>query len=206
MMKKHVKLSLTTRNVESLLTLANSVAGKMDGNAKFPAPPVVIADLKTAVAELNTVHTKAENSRSKIDFADERKSVAIVEGMLSLLGDYVEMIANGDDTIIFAAGMPASKTREKNPAPEQVKDFAGIFTGIPGTILIQWRRPQYAKYFRVYMSTDPGKNDWQLVDTISTRKLMVHNLTTGQKFYFKVVPVGTAGVGPDSEIAESIAA
>jgi hypothetical protein len=36
--------------------------------------------------------------------------------------------------------------------------------------------------------------------------MMVQNLASGQKFYFKVVPVGTAGVGPDSEIAEAMAA
>jgi hypothetical protein len=70
-----------------------------------------------------------------------------------------------------------------------------------------WKRPQYSKYFRVYMSTDPTNQAlWQLIETISTRKMTVKNLTTGTKYYFKVVPVGTAGVGPDSEIAEEIAA
>ena len=41
---------------------------------------------------------------------------------------------------------------------------------------------------------------------ISICKMMVQNLASGQKFYLKVVSVDTAGVGPDSEIAEAIAA
>jgi hypothetical protein len=45
-----------------------------------------------------------------------------------------------------------------------------------------------------------------VIDTVATRKLMVQNLASGTRFYFKVVPVNAAGVGPDSEIAEGIAA
>lgn len=206
-MKKYVKLSLTNRNVEELLTLGDGVGTEMDGNLKFPNPPVLIADLKLALVDLRQAHTKAVRTRSIVDFADERALAVVVEDMLRQLGIYVDMIAKGSEPVILSAGMPASKTREKNPAPLQVSDFTAVFTGIPCTVLIKWRRPQYSKYFRVYMSTNPSTpTSWQLVDTISTRKMMVQNLASGQKFYFKVVPVGTAGVGPDSEIAEAIAA
>lgn len=205
-MKKNVKLSLTDRNVESLLTLGENVVGGMTGNASFPAPPVTMAVLTAAVDALRAAHNSAVDTRSRMAYAQVREERLVVEDMLRKLGDYVDMIANGVATIIISAGMEATRNREKSPTPSQVNDFIAKFTGIPGTIVIQWRRPQYAKYFRVYMSSDPNKNDWQLVDTISVRKMMVQNLTTGQKFYFKVVPVGTAGVGPDSEIAEAIAA
>jgi hypothetical protein len=102
--------------------------------------------------------------------------------------------------------MPVSKTREKQPAPEQVRDFIAEFTGIPQSILLRWKRPQYANQFRVYMTLTP-ENDasWELIDTVRVRKLMVQNLASGKRFYFKVVAVGTAGVSPDSEIAEAIA-
>jgi hypothetical protein len=205
-MKKSVKLSLADLSVEKLLTLADSVGTSMAGNARFPSPPVVIADLVKANDDLRAVHAKAVLSRSKVDFAEERSMVIVVGAMLRQLGDYVEMIANGDENIILSAGMPASKTREKNPVPGQVNQLVASFTGIPGSIAISWKRPQYSKYFRVYMSADPESGNWQLVDTISSRKMMVQNLASGKRFYFKVVPVGTAGIGPDSEIAEAIAA
>jgi hypothetical protein len=205
-MKKYVKLSLTDRNVDELLTLGDSVGTKMDGNLTFPTPPVVIATFKTAVSTLRTFHTAAVSTRSIVDFGLERAQAVDVEDMLRTLGNYVDMIAKGDGNVIISAGMPASKTPEKNPAPMQISEFVAKYTGIPGTALIQWKRPKYAKYFRVFMSTDPMNGPWQLLDTISTRKLMVQNLASGKKFYFKVVPVGTAGVGPDSEIAEAMAA
>jgi hypothetical protein len=206
-MKKYVKLSLTDRNVEELLTLADNVGTEMDGNLAFPTPPVTIADFKVAVADLRKAHNEAVRTRSVVDFADERAFTVVVEDMLRQLGTYVDLIARGSEPVILSAGMPASKTREKNPAPSRVSGFVAAFTGIPGTVLIKWRRPKYSRYFRVYMSTNPSNpTSWQLVDTISTRKMMVQNLASGQKFYFKVVPVGTAGVGPDSEIAEAMAA
>jgi hypothetical protein len=205
-MKKYVKLSLKDRSVASLLTLGEGVGTKMDGNSKFQNPPFAITDLKDAVGSLNTIHTTAVKTRSVIDFAIERSLVEIVKDMLRQLGNYVDMIAKGDENVILAAGMAASKTREKNPPPEQVSQFVAKYTGIPGTVLIQWKRPKYAKYFRVYMTTDPVNEPWRLLDTIPTRKMMVNNLITGKKFYFKVVPVGTAGIGPDSIIAVAMAA
>lgn len=206
-MVKHVKLSLSNRNVESLLVLAENVNTKMSGNVRFPSPPVTMVALAAATELLDEAHQAAVLTRSILAFADERARVIVVEDMLRQLGEYVEMIANGSEVVILDAGMSASKNRERQPAPEQVTGITAKFTGIPGSILLAWKRPLYTKMFKVYMSTDPSSEDeWQLVDTITTRKLMVTSLESGERFYFKVVPVGTAGDGPDSAIVQSVAA
>ena len=114
-MKKHVKLSLTDRNVESLLVLGANVATAMKSNAKFPAPPVAITVLGDAVNTLVGFHNTAENTKSKQDFAKERAQVVVVEDMLRDLGNYVEMIAKGDEQVILNAGMPVSKNPESQP-------------------------------------------------------------------------------------------
>ena len=206
-MKKYVKLSLTGRNVESLVVLGANVSTAMKANPKFPAPPVSITVLADAVTALDSIHKKAENTHSKLDFADERAQVLVVEDLLRSLGNYVNMVANGSEQVIMSAAMPASKTPESQPPPAQVTNLTAKYTGIPGTVMLAWRRPQFSKLFRVYMSTDPtNEQSWVLMETIDKRKLMVQNLARGLRCYFKIVPVGTAGVGPDSATVSSIAA
>ena len=206
-MKKHVKLSLTDRNVESLLVLGANVATAMKNNAKFPAPPVDITVFGTAVNGLSIIHNNAENTHSKQDFAKEREQVIVVEDMLRDLGNYVEMVAKGNENVILSAAMPASKNREAQPTPDQVTKLTASYTGIPGTVLLAWKRPQFSKLFRVYMTMDPtNEQSWQLIESIDKRKLMVQNLASGKRFYFKIVPVGTAGVGPDSAVVQNMAA
>ncbi len=206
-MKKHVKLSLTDRNVESLVVLGTNVVSAMKSNPKFPAPPVSITLVGDAVVALATFHSRAENTRSIQDFAKERSQVIVVDDMLRKLGNYVEMIADGDENVIMDAGMPASKNPESQPIPSQVTNLTAKYTGIPGTVMLAWKRPQFSKLFRVYMTMDPtNEQSWQLIESIDKRKLMVENLANGKRFYFKVVPLGTAGVGPDSAVVQSMAA
>jgi hypothetical protein len=40
------------------------------------------------------------------------------------------------------------------------------------------------------MRKDPDNaSSWQLADTVTSRKLLVENLASGTRFYFKVIPV-----------------
>lgn len=204
---KNVVLGLSSRNNESVITLGTSVAAGITGNPLFTTPPVTGADLQKAVDDFVASNAAAKASRSRNDFAKSRTDRAIVSGMLKTLGDYVDMIAKGDENIILSAGMSFTKTREKHPAPEQVKAISTVFTGVPGSLELSWKRPKFSSWFYVYMTTTPADaTSWKLISTMDTRKLMVNNLASGTRFYFKVVPVNRAGLGPDSEIAEGLAA
>lgn len=204
-MKKAV-LKLSSRTVESIFVLGKGVAEAMTGNSSFPSPPVAPDALKAMSEALEAAHIKAAETRSLVDLATQRARKATVCDMLKQLCDYVNSIALGDEELIRSAGMPVSKTKEKHPAPAQVRDVIAEFTGVPKSIMLRWKRPLYASMFRVYMTLTP-ENDasWELIDTITVRKLMVENLSTGKRFFFKVVAVNSAGTGPDSEVAEAIA-
>lgn len=204
-MKKAV-LKLSGRTVESIFVLGKGVAEAMTGNLSYPSPPVTPDALRTASEALEEAHINASETRSIVDYTIQRAKKVIVCDMLKQLCDYVNSIAMGNEELIRSAGMPVSKTRSKQPAPAMVRDFIAEFTGIPQSIMLRWKRPHYASMFRVYMTLTPDNDaSWELIDTVRVRKLMVSNLASGKRFYFKVVAVGTAGVSPDSEIAEAIA-
>lgn len=207
MQAKYVVLNLSKLNTEGIINLGNTIAGKLTGNVQLPAPPVTPADLTKATEALASIYARAKFSRSKIDFTTVRTLKAELIGLIKQEAEYVEWIAKGDAEIILSAGMNVNKNRQKHPAPEQVTDIKGIFTGIPGTVGLTWNRPRYSQLFKVLMTETPDVAlSWKVIDTITSRRLMVQNLAGGKRFYFKVVPVNAAGVGPDSEIAEAIAA
>ncbi|MBK7854194.1 MAG: fibronectin type III domain-containing protein [Bacteroidetes bacterium] len=206
-MKKNVVLKLSGLSTEGLINLGNTIVEKMTGNGNFPTPPVSMTDLEKAVNDLTTAYATAKFSRSKVEFEKVRTLKADLNSVLEQEAEYVDWIAKGDVAIILSAGMNVNKTPQRHPAPSQVTDLVGVFTGIPGTILLRWKRSAYSKMFQVFMTTTPDvAQSWKLIDTITTRRLMVENVASSTKFYFKVVPVNAAGVGPDSEIAEAIAA
>jgi len=204
---KKVSLKLDKKDVGEIMLLGKNVAKGMDGNAKFPSPPVVPAELDAASDELAEAMQEVERTRSIQAYTDQAVKLGKVSKMLRDMASYVDSVASGDVEVIRSANMPVSKTREKQPAPGQARDVVADFTGIPGSIVLRWSRPHYARLFRVYMTETPDNNaSWMLIDTITVRKLMVQGLASGKRFYFKIVSVGTAGVGPDSEIAEALAA
>ncbi|HNR18754.1 MAG TPA: fibronectin type III domain-containing protein [Bacteroidia bacterium] len=206
-MKKNVVLKLSGLSTEGLINLGNTIVEKMTGNGNFPTPPVSMDDLKKAIEDLTSAYADAKFSRSKVEFAKVRTFKAALMSAINQEAEYVDWVAKGNEEIILSAGMNVSKNRQKHPAPSQVTDLVGVFTGIPGTILLRWKRSAYSKMFQVFMTTTPDvAQSWKLIDTITTRRLMVENVASSTKFYFKVVPVNAAGVGPDSEIAEAIAA
>lgn len=204
---KRPAISKEFRTTQRLINFGNTVAAGMNGNPAFPAPPFPIADLIAAIGELSTAYDNLKFSRSRIYGAQVSTIVPVVKSLLVTLAFYVSAVASGDENIILSAGMMTNKTPASNPVPAQAADISASFTGIPGAIKVEWRRPAFARMFRVYMTENPDSGDeWQWIDTISVRKLMVENLERGKKFFFKVVAVGTAGISPESQIAEAIAA
>jgi hypothetical protein len=63
-MNKKVKLSLANRNIDSLINLGNSVVTKINGNTKFPPPPVAIGVLKDAIASVVLFHEEVTITKS----------------------------------------------------------------------------------------------------------------------------------------------
>ena len=204
---KKVVLGLSNRNNESAITLATGVATGITGNPLFATPPITGVDLQKAIDDFVASNTASKADRSRKAYAKSRTDRGVVTDMLNTLGDYVDMIAQGDENVILSAGMSYTKNREKHPAPTQIGKIFTVFTGIPGSLQVVWERPKFSKWFNVFMTTTPEvATSWKLISTLDTRKLMVNNLASGTRFYFRVVAVNAAGTGPDSEIAEGLAA
>ncbi len=155
------------------------------------------AKLESAITAANT------RDREKLAVLRNEKSVAC--DMLRKLANYVNTTAAGNEAVLLTSGFPLSKTPEKHPATGSVAKIDAKFTDLPGIINLMWSRAKHARYYNVYMSSDNGQT-WQMLNTVFSRKMLVEGLASGQRYSFKVVPVGQQGAGPVSDVTSQVAA
>lgn len=82
------------------------------------------------------------------------------------------------------------------------------YTNTPKSILLTWKMPKHATQSYVYMTSTPDvATSWVLVNSLQGRKLLVDNLTSGTRYYFKVVVANRRNEkSGDSDIASTVAA
>jgi hypothetical protein len=91
--------------------------------------------------------------------------------------------------------------------PEEVTNVKPIFTGITGTIDLKWKRSKNANAFLVMMSTDPADvSSWTEAAVVATNKATVSGLTSGTRYYFQIIALGTGGPSEGSDLDSQIAA
>lgn len=205
---KKTRLSLSKLDIPALIELGKRINTEMTGNANFTTPPADLAGALANALLLETAYNLSKATNSKQDWAATRVHKAALNVNLRALASYIDEVAKGNESIILSAGVAVSKKGQRLPAPEAVNSVNALFTDKPGKILLLWSMARYAHFYEVFMSTTPDKEDsWLLVNTIKGRKLMVENLATGTRYWFRVVAkgLGTEAAAP-SESADQLAA
>jgi len=192
---------LSTAN---LLKVSGYIVTGMTGNANFPDSPFGAAAIKTQVDLVQTL-SNASKTRDIETLSKLRDAKLVLTDMLRQTGDYVNSVAAGTETILITSGFRLSKEAEKGQLPAPIKQIKAEFTNISQTINLKWSSSKHAHYYNVFISADEGKS-WTMFQTTIGRKLLVDALVSGQRYQFKVIPVGVKGQGEVSDIASQVAA
>lgn len=95
-------------------------------NAKtFPNPPVALADLQTQIDTYHAALATALSTPSQANTMAKNAAKAALAGSLAQLGGYVNIIAQGDMTVIIQSGLPYYDTQNAplpavRPAPQNL--------------------------------------------------------------------------------------
>ncbi len=178
----------------------------------FPDGAPVTAKVKTVTDALKDARAAYENSHSSddLDTADKAETAFDLEVDNVVL--YVQTKVNADPangiTICTAAGLDVKKKGQKNPAPGAVTTGKAVFTNDPGKILLKIKKyPKYTKIIEAWISTMPAdENSWKMIGTVAARKLMVDNLVSGTRYYFRFVARNIAGKSAPSNPVNQLAA
>ena len=185
---------------------AFQVVEQMTGNDNFRDPKPTLEEVSGAATNMQTAYNNAKqrvgaNAQQRLEEARKNLSVVMEE-----LRRYVNWVAKGNEVIIRSSGMHVSKTPAPVARPLPVSLYAE-FSNVSGTILLKWKASKHAKSYMVwYTATPDDESSWKFVDTVSEKQILVGSLSTGQRYWFRVVAVGTNGNSIPCDPATMIAA
>jgi hypothetical protein len=196
MTKAKVSLGLARLSVPEKIKKSRKFVKSISADARFVNPLPPLAEVTTATDELETTSIAAQGG-GPAQTALMHDSEDVLDSKLTQLGNYVEIIANGDETIILAAGMDV-----KGKGARQPNKFVVVNGEHEGEAMLQTPVTPRASYVW-QMSPDPLPSDtpsangtrWEqfAITTIST--VTINDLKPGTKYWFRVAPITSAGQG-----------
>jgi hypothetical protein len=188
-----------------LLEKASGILTQMDGNAAFPDPVPALAEITTAVEALQLAQISTlDGSRLATAMRNQRRTE--LRQRLNQLGDYVGSVAKGDATIIQSSGFDVRRTGAPAREPESPRDLRARISDHKGRVDLRWLPAVPAVTYHIeHSSTDPEMEaNWKLVGVSTRSRYSVKGLPSGAMSYFRVAGIGTAGVGPWSQVASTL--
>ena len=201
-MKKLVSLKLSQQNVPTKIENARHYVTAITGNANFATPVPALANITTAVDELEVAYNAAL-AGGKALTAVMRDKEAQLDNLVTLLSHYVSATANGSDTIILSAGMNV----KASSGGRRIAGFVVKQGAMPGQLKL---RTDYLKghafIFQMVENAVPDENaettpedTWKQIGVSPRASFVIENLEPGKKYWFRVASVGTEGQNAWSE-------
>jgi len=194
---KKVLLSFTLIAPGEKASYYRNVVAKFTGNALFSTPIISLAALNTALDKFEADILAARDG-GYLAVAVMHDSEIAIDKMFRSLAHYVDMIADGDETIIISAGFQASKdkaARVKSPLTAHDGDHSG-------SIKITYKANERAGAYIIQWSKDAlptTESGWEVLATVTQTTYFVSNLVVGCYYYFRVAAVTPDGTTEFSE-------
>jgi hypothetical protein len=180
-----------------LVEFAKNVVVKMTGNPSFPNPDPSLAEITSAVNELETAITNADGG-GKLLKAQMRQAAKKLRDLLRKLAAYVDHIADHDETVILSSGFHTSKRPDPTLRPE-FWARAGVNSG---TIVAGHKAIKKAKAYiwQINVSEDPySEEGWVFVGFSTQSRCVLSNLEVGKAVWFRCCAITSAGLTPYSD-------
>lgn len=207
MTKAKVSLGLAKLPVPKKIETSRKIVRSVGAAPYFTTPLPPLAEVTTATDELETASIAAQ-SGGPAQTAIMHDKEAILDSKLTQLGNYVEIIANGEDTIILAAGMDV-----KGKASRQPNKFTIVHGDHEGEAILQTPVTPRASYVW-QKSVDPLPMDnptsanaskWEQFAITTIATATIGELVPGTRYWFRVAPITSSGQGLWSDPISMIA-
>jgi len=194
----HVKI----KKVKSVRDLADKVIKGLTDNVAIyatPAPPV--GDLNSSNVLLEKKIVTYESDKSKLKRLDMEGQAKDVHKILKDLTGYVSGVTSDQKTILLS-GFDADKEPEKRNVPKDkivIKRIDDGPTALSAKIFLE-KMPEgnFVDRYKVEKSDD-DKSFSLVLETGSSRKLIIPGLTKNKEVFFRVIGGNTHGYGQPSE-------
>jgi hypothetical protein len=202
-------LELNKMTIAEKISFVRNIVTMMTGNADYLTPDPPLADLTTVADETDTANKDAIQVRaeSKQKTAIKNEKEDALDKIIRKEANYVENKSDGNEAKIEGAGF---RTKSEGapvgelPPPE---DFSITYGDEAGELNMHWDGTIGASGYVVQKNeTDPVEESaWNDVDNPTKTKYTVKDLKSGNRYWFRVLAVGTAGRGAPSGVETKIA-
>ena len=180
-------------------TFASKVYQSMSTNALFVAFKPQVDELKVFLDALQIAAANAKNGgRDRI--AEKNKCLDAVVAQLVILSNYVTILANGDEEVIWASGFDTqtvSSTTKSTMLLPPTNLVVGNVDQMSGVVRLSWSPVRDARLYGIRRMIGED-NVWQNGDYSSTPKeTILSGFEPGTKVTFKIQALGTTGVKSD---------
>ena len=193
-------LKLPTK-VSALITYAQGIVKGMTNNASFPNPTPTLAQVTTAIDELQAAETAALTRAKGAAAIRNEKHTALV-ALLQQLRSYIQAAADANvengASIIQSAGIQVRKV-----PVHAARVFAAKPAAVSGSVVLHAVSAARRASYEWQYSTDGGKT-WITAPVTLQSKTTIAGLAAGATVLFKYRPVTKAGEGDWSQPASLV--
>ena len=180
-----------------LLKQLHSVHEGMNGNPKFPAPPVDMTIFKSGIDLFNTLVTDAEDGGRKAKSAKNKQREVMIK-QVTLLGHYVEAACDDDLATFNTSGFVAAPTSRTPPEPLPPASIEWIDRGpAAGQVVVKVKglpkAISYDLHYGVVANAGTPPAACTTLTLPGSKKVTISNLTPGATYAFEVRAMGRLG-------------
>lgn len=203
----YLQLNTDLKNLEIAEASANALIDDPDAPAHLKTVAqdllVKLGVAKTAImVQLQAFKTAEEKTALKNTAVDD------FELVYTSYGEKVSTLANGVKAVIDKYKLPSS-TKGKQPPIGHLPSPPNFHVNQgdnDGEIDLMWEKVKGRINYQVLMNSDPdGAGTFVIIETPTKTKITIKNLISGKAYSFKVVAVGTEGVGDYSAPVRKVA-
>ncbi|MCC7502486.1 MAG: fibronectin type III domain-containing protein [Flavobacteriales bacterium] len=205
-MANKIVIGVRGLNAAQLVDKARYVVDRMTGNAVYPDPTPKLSDVTIARQALESAITAAmDGGRTAI--AIRRARQRDLKLLLEQLAGYVVSLAGDNDLAILSSGFGVKRTgRPVGEVPAPVNLQASM-NPLKGRVDLRWNPVRHALTYTVYVNSTAPEQEaaWKQAGVSAKASFKVTGLESGKLHWFRVSAYATAGMGPLSDMAASLA-
>lgn len=194
-----IKLNLRSLSIPEKTARAQQIVAALTGNPNFTSPHPPLAQVTTAINELEAASNAAQAARqeAKARTAAQNTKEEVLDQILTQLVAHVESVAGNDEELIMSAGLDvrAPPAQARNASMHSVSLSLTATAGDhDGEIDLSWDTVRGARSYVIERSPDPPSESTWTHSGISTRsRATVEGLNSGTRYWFRVAAVTTSG-------------
>ena len=190
MKEPKIVVSFARTSDSNLSTKSQFIISSMTGNTNFTTPTPTLAVLTAARTAFDTALAAAQTRDvNKIAVKNDKRELLIV--LLRQLANYVELISNGNRTIMLSSGFELAKDGNDSVSLGNINNFTVTEGNNIGQVVSKCEGVENCISYLHCYTLDPVSNAsiWTELAT-STSSYTFEGLESGKKYWFKLKAVG----------------